>query len=103
MKKSEGESPCKLNDSRQIVLPGHRARVGAPGLWRIKLGAIEQVEELTPELEAISTIGPKLRVLEGGKVKVLLSVVTYVRLGTRIGAETIVRRIAGSEYRSVEP
>ena len=92
VRKSEGYSPGKLNDARQIVLAGHLAKLRAPALWRIKLRSVEQVEELTPELEAKSTIRAKLRVLEGGKVKVLLSVGTYVRLGTRIGAITVVVR-----------
>src|SRR3954453_11921848 len=81
---SEGHSPGKLNDTGQIVLPGHLAKLPAPSLWRIELCSVEQVEELTPELKAISTIRAKLRVFKGGKVEVLLSVGTDVRLGPRI-------------------
>jgi len=94
-----------LHDARKIVLAGHLAkrRVGlvlrccaaaTTGIWWIKLYTIEQVKELGPELEAYSTIGTKLRILKRGKVKVLLSVVTDVRLGTRIVAVTIVVGVA---------
>jgi hypothetical protein len=103
VRKSEAHSPRKLNHARQIVLAGHLAKLGTPALWRIKLRPIEQIEELTPELKCESTIRAKLRVFEGGKVEVLLSVASYVRLGTRIGAIPIVVRSAGREYRSVVP
>ena len=98
VRKSEAHSSRKLNHARQIVLAGNLAKLGAPALWRIKLRPIELIEELTPELKCESTIRAKLDVFEGGKVEVLLSVATYVRLDTRIGAIPIVVRSAGYEY-----
>ena len=100
---SEGYSPGKLNNAREIVLTGDLAELGTPTLRWIELRSIEQVEELTSELKAISTIRAELRVFEGGKVKVLLSVSAYVWLRTRICAITVIRRVAGSEYCSVVP
>src|ERR1700676_305064 len=67
-RKSEGYSPCKLNHARQIVLAGHLAHRSSPAGRRIKLRSVKQVEELTPELEAESTVRTELRVLESGEV-----------------------------------
>src|SRR5580692_5751817 len=103
VKKSEGDSPRKLNHARQIVLAAHLAYSAAPAGRRIKLRSVEQVEEFTSELEAESTIRTELRVLERGEVKVLLSVVAYVGLGTRIGSITEVIGGTGGEYRGVVP
>ena len=100
---SERDPPRKLNDARQIVLAAHLAYGAAPASRRIELRSVEQVEELTPELEAKSFTRPKLRVLEGSEIKVLLPVGANVGLVTRIGAVTEVIGGAGSEYRSVVP
>src|SRR5579871_6437873 len=97
--RSEGYSPGKLDHTWQIVLTGYLALVGTPTCRRTELHAVEEVEELTPELEAEPPVWPELRVLERREVKVLLSVIAYVGLSTRIGAITIVA--AGSEHRRV--
>src|SRR5579862_3523861 len=101
--KLESYSPSELNDTGQIVLAAHLADRAAPSGWRIKLRSVEQVEELTSELEPESTVRTELRVLEGREVKVLLPVGAYVGLGTRIGAIAVVIGGTGGEYRSVVP
>ena len=79
------------------------AKLGAPAVGWIKLRAIEYVEELAPELEGKAFTRPKLSVLKGREVEVLLPIATYIRLGTRIRAIAIVVRGAGREYGSVVP
>ena len=81
VKGSEGYSPGKLNDARQIVLAGYLAYVRTPAGGRIELCSVEEVEELSAELEPKSAIRTELRVFECGEIKVLLSVVANVWLG----------------------
>ena len=103
VRKSEAHSARKLNDARQIVLavtwPNWEPQPSG-GLNCVRLNKLKNSPRNS---NANRLIRAKLRVLEGGKVEVLLSVGTYVRLGTRIGAIPIVVRIAGCEYRSVVP
>ena len=98
---SEGHSQSKLYETWEVVLTGDMPKGPTPTIGRVKLRAIERVEELGSELEAKSILWTKRRVLEYGNVEVLDSVVTYVRLGAGVGAETIVT--AGREYGGVKP
>ena len=63
----------ELNKPRIVHLRSYLAKIvcseGSP--WRPKLRVVEQVEELRPELEAYSVVGPELCSFEDGKVKEL--------------------------------
>ena len=83
---SEHKSHSELDKPRTVdrVIDDSKASRLKEGLWRAKLRMVEEVEELSPELEAHSFGRAEGRTLEYGKIEVDNALLTEAGIHARL-------------------